>query len=194
MYIKIQILPERMKEYGFGLLSKSLIDLAFMEEGHEYRYAISCTACTQATEVLLKARIAQEHPLLIFSKLPKMDTKTEKDLDLQDLFERGRTLSYEELPSILWAATGYRIEKLDQYVAFGNLRNSIIHFTIPDIRLDEITLKFAFEVLEPIIFDFWQESIMRFVDKYEHEMTMYLVDRLTKLGISYFPYPGDSSE
>jgi hypothetical protein len=123
-----------------------------------------------AAEILLKARIAQEHPLLIFSQLPKADPQKDT-LTLDDLIERGQTLSYIDLPERLWATTGIKIEqiKITQYLAFGKLRNQIVHFSTPSaknaVRLDELTLRYSLEVLDPLVESFWGKSVIDFITK-----------------------------
>ncbi|KPQ32814.1 MAG: hypothetical protein HLUCCA11_20465 [Phormidesmis priestleyi Ana] len=82
----------------------------------------------QGAEILLKARIADEHPLLIFSKVPNRKAN-QTQLSLIDLLEKGRTLSYSELPDQLWAVTETPIPNIDAYQEFGKLRNQIIHFS-----------------------------------------------------------------
>jgi len=118
-----------------------------------------------AAEILLKARIAQEHPLLIFSKLPKPNN-SENTLTLMNLLEGGRTFSYEELPDQLWAATGIKIDCLDEYRKFGRLRNQIIHFSMVNTTSpDTETIKYAFDFLDPLVESFWNRSVLEFVIK-----------------------------
>lgn len=118
-----------------------------------------------AAEILLKARIAQEHPLLIFSKLPKADP-SKSTLTLIDLLESGRTLSYEELPDQLWATTGIRIERITQYREFGRLRNQIVHFSMANAdTLDVLTVRYSLEVLDPLVESFWGKSVIDFITK-----------------------------
>jgi hypothetical protein len=69
-------------------------------------------------EIVTKARIAQEHPLLLFNQLPK-STNAPGQLTVTELFEHGRTIQYSELPETLWATTGIRMARVDQYQRFG---------------------------------------------------------------------------
>ena len=49
----------------------------------------------------------------------------------------------------------------EQYQKFGKLRNASIHFAVPDDRDVQCeTLKFLFEVMQPLVYDFWKESIV----------------------------------
>ncbi|WP_446396700.1 hypothetical protein [Coleofasciculus sp. E1-EBD-02] len=121
-----------------------------------------------AAEILLKARIAQEHPLLIFDKLPQSNPSKDA-LTLIDLLEGGRTLSYEGLPNQLWATTGIKIERLNQYREFGRLRNQIIHFSMTNVKaLDMLTLSYSLEVLDPLVESFWGRSVIDFIKNDPH--------------------------
>ena len=121
-----------------------------------------------AAEILLKARIAQEHPLLIFSKLPNSDPRKDT-LTLIDLLESGQTLSYDGLPNQLWATTGIKIERLNQYIEFGRLRNQIIHFSMTNANaLDTLTLRYSLEVLDPLVESFWGRSVIDFIKNDPH--------------------------
>lgn len=59
-------ISEHMKEFGYCLLARAIHYAAFSEYGRPYVHAISITLAHQASEILIKARIAEEHPLLIF--------------------------------------------------------------------------------------------------------------------------------
>ena len=112
-------ISEHMRDFGLSLLARGVVDATFSEYYNPSAHAISVAICSQAAEILIKARIAQEHPLLIFSKLPKLKNINDRNLELQDLFEHGRTLMYSELPDLLWATTGYRVANLERYVSYA---------------------------------------------------------------------------
>lgn len=143
---------------------------AFMEALQQDANPILCVVhAAHAAEILLKARIAQEHPLLIFSKLPKADPH-KSSLTLTDLLESGRTLSYEELPDQLWATTGIKIERVQQYREFGRLRNQIVHFSMANAEiLDILTIRYSLEVLDPLVEGFWGRSVIDFITKDPHD-------------------------
>jgi hypothetical protein len=141
--------------------------------------SIMCVVhAAHAAEILLKARIAQEHPLLIFSKLPKSDSSKDS-LTLIDLLESGRTLSYEELPDQLWATTGIKIERIKQYREFGRLRNQIIHLSTSNSgNLDVLTVLYSLELLDPLVEGFWGKSVIYFIK----EDPLYSEDALVSSG------------
>ncbi|MEQ8536352.1 MAG: hypothetical protein RIB93_02640 [Coleofasciculus sp. D1-CHI-01] len=157
----IKDVPRNMRRTGMLLFRD-----AFMEalQGETLMCVVHAA---HAAEILLKARIAQEHPLLIFSKLPSNPSKDA--LTLIDLLEGGRTLSYEELPKQLWATTGIKIERLNQYREFGRLRNQIIHFSMTNAKaLDMLTLSYSLEVLDPLVESFWGRSVIDFIKNDPH--------------------------
>lgn len=157
-------IPRNMRRTGMLLFRDAFME-ALQGEKH-----ICVVHAAHAAEILLKARIAQEHPLLIFSKLPKADSK-KSTLTLIDLLESGRTLSYEELPDQLWATTGVKIERVQQYRDFGRLRNQIVHFSMANAKeaLDVLTIRYSLEVLNPLIESFWGRSVIDFITKDPHD-------------------------
>ncbi len=108
-----------------------------------------------AAEILLKSRIAEEHPLLIFSKIP--ESKGSDLLEVKALFASGKTIQYNEIPERLWATTGYKLKNQIIYEEFGKLRNNIQHFAPPKSGdfLTQATLEFIFKVIDPFLQDFW---------------------------------------
>ncbi|MEH2458552.1 hypothetical protein [Nostoc sp.] len=139
---------------------------AFMEACHGEKL-LCVVHAAHAAEILLKARIAQEHPLLMFSKLPTPLKDSKDTLGLIELLERGRSLTYEELPNQLWATTGIKIEpkRLEQYKEFGTIRNQIIHLSMLNTKKtpDELTLLYSLEILDPLIESFWGRSVFDFI-------------------------------
>lgn len=154
--------PRNMRRTGMLLFRDGFLEACNGEK-------LMCVVhVAHAAEILLKARIAQEHPLLIFSKLPSPNKKNDY-LGLIDLLENGRTLGYEELPNQLWATTGIKIEgeSLEKYKTFGRIRNQIIHFSIPNENApDVLTIRYSLEFLDPLVESFWGRSVFDFI-RYE---------------------------
>ena len=171
-------ISEHMKDFGLHVFGRSIVDVVFSEWSSPYAHAMGVVRCAHAAEILIKARIAEEHPLLIFEKLPKPRSSEAKLLDVDALLTEGRTIMYSDLPDALWAATGYKIKNLDIFHDFGKLRNRITHFALPDINFSEETLKFGFSVVEPFVRDFWQIDAVDFVEAYDFECEEYLLEQL----------------
>ncbi len=159
-------IPRNMRKTGMLLFRGAFIEASRGEN-------LMCVVhAAHAAEILLKARIAQEHPLLMFSRLPPLKNSNET-IGLIELLEEGRTLSYGELPNQLWATTGIKIERLEQYREFGRIRNQIIHLSIPNTTkaLDQLTLLYSLELLDPLVESFWGRSVFDFI-KNEHLSNM----------------------
>ena len=177
-----------MRDLGLGALTHALrLSFYYAPEWPAWP-ALSVLHAAHAAEILLKARIAQEHPLLIFDELPR-STQSETLLDFQLLFEKGKTLQFQDLPDRLWAATGIRLHNVEQYRKFGMLRNAIQHFAPPrEVEPSDETLKFVFQVVDPFIHDNWGLFAIDFNeehgDHYEHIFDS-LVHRDIRPHISY---------
>ena len=110
-------------------------------------------------------------------------------LSMKELFEHGRTLIYSELPEALWAATGYRIKKSDAFLKFGTLRNGLVHFAAPEFNAAAETLKFAFEVMDPIARDFWDESFIEYAQDWDDVIISdgYLSEQINQAKLKVHP-------
>lgn len=174
-----------MQDFGLHILGRSIVDAVFAEIANPYSHAMGLVRCAHAAELLLKARIAEEHPLLIFEKNPKPKNYDGSKLDLDLLLSEGRTIMYSELPDILWAATGHRIRNIEQYHSFGRLRNIITHLAVPNADLSRETLHFAFGVIEPLIREFWNVDVMDYAEIYDCDCEEYVVEELKLIEVQY---------
>lgn len=162
---------KHMQLLGRSSLAHALtLIIAPTNEG-EYGYygsELAVLIAAHAAEILLKSRIAEEHPLLIFSQIPK--SKESNLLEIKALFESGRTIQYQDIPERLWATTGYKLKRLDLYEQFGKLRNNIQHFAPPksDNFLTQATLEFIFKVIDPCLQDFWGGHAVTCLEYPEH--------------------------
>lgn len=188
MHPETRTISDHMKEFGLNLLGRAIHDATYNEMCRPFAHASTVTLAAQAAEILIKARIAEEHPLLIFSKLPSQ-TYSQDVLTIAELFEYGKSYTYEELPNLLWATTSLRLEGLEEYKNFGRLRNKIMHFAVPDIELANETLRFSINVMEPLIEKFWNVTAIQYAEDWDDVIVSegYLKERLVTLGINLSP-------
>lgn len=184
MHPETRNIAKYMKDFGLHILGRAVYDSTFSELLKPYAHALSIVHAAHGAEIILKARIAQEHPLLIFEHLPN-SMSTQSSLTIAELLRMGRTIRYEELPELLWASTGYRLTSSKSFLEFGRLRNQIMHCAVPEGELSESALRFCFEVVEPIVRDFWQESLVSYAEQWDDAICSdgYLEERLSELGI-----------
>jgi len=173
---------------GLGALAHANAHAAYWDYEAPYWAELSVLQAAHAAEILIKARIAQEHPLLIFEKLPGYDGVSETGLNFRSLIEKGRTVDYRDLPDRLWSTTGMKIDHPDIYQSYGRLRNAIQHFAIPEGEdMSHRVLEFIFKVIDPFINRCWKHFA---IDHNEDtEGVVYLVPVLIKRQIEFLVSP-----
>jgi hypothetical protein len=159
---ELERVSKHMLELGLGALAHANWHANFVSDHNNSWPELSVLQAAHAAEILIKARIAQEHSLLIFEKFPNFNRKllekgkTDNFLKLQQLFENTITIQYKGLPERLWVTTGTKLEKLEKYEEFGKLRNSIQHFAPPqEVDFCERTIDFIYDVIDPFINECW---------------------------------------
>ncbi|MDY4372981.1 hypothetical protein [Pectobacterium carotovorum] len=159
---------EHMIALGAGSLAHANYLAHFYDINNEMWSQLGVLQAAHACEIFLKARLAQEHPLLIFDSLPKSTadcvSKTTGLLDFESLLEKGQTITYSELPEKVWAATGVKINNIKLYNDFGKLRNSIQHFAAPKKDVSLLTSQFIYDVIDPFINAEWDMCAMDYCD------------------------------
>jgi hypothetical protein len=189
---EVRSVSAHMRELGLGSMQHAM--RLSLYDGGDNRWwgELSVLQAAHAAEILIKARIAAEHPLLVFDQLPRPAPGRLDRLDVGDLFEKARTVQYAELPERLWATTGIRIPRADLFLDFGRLRNMIQHFAAPDAHLRQRTLEFIVNVLDPFIGEQWGLFAIdyneEYGDHYEHIFET-LVRRNLRLRVS--PHAAD---
>jgi len=158
-------ISQHILDLGVGVLAQAQRNAFYT--GYDVRLdegVFAVMQAAQAAELIIKAAIAEQHPLLIFSDLPRSNRAMSESLSLKDLFENSRTIQYFELPEKLWAVTGFKIEDTTTFQNFGRLRNCIQHFTTPDKDLRAETSKFIYKIIDPILAHFWNGYAVNYVD------------------------------
>ncbi len=151
-------ISEDMKELGLAALSH-----ANRIEPETDKWAeLSILQVAHAMEILIKARIAKEHPLLIFEKLPKPKKNPAGEIDdeltISTLAAEGRTIEWSSLLDTLWATNNIKTIRKEAFNQFGKIRNSIQHFGIPpaDENVSYLTsLRFIYDVIDPFLKECW---------------------------------------
>lgn len=178
---------EHMIVLGAGSLSHANYLAHFVDYTNSMWSQLGVLQAAHACEIFLKARLAQEHPLLIFESLPKSTAdcvnKTTGLLDFESLLQKGQTITYSELPEKVWAATGVKINNIELYNDFGKLRNSIQHFAAPNKDVSLQTSQFIYDVIDPFINSEWGMCAMDYCD--DSEGYEYLIPVLASRGVNF---------
>jgi hypothetical protein len=179
---------KHIRDMGLGALSHANRHAAYAAMENPRWPELSVLQASHAAELLIKARIAQEHPLLIFDQLPKSTQATGSHLDLEDLFRQGRTIQWSDLPERLWATTGISIPNKKKFEDFGKFRNGIQHFgPVSGKDSGEETLRFVFEVVDPFINNCWGLFAVDFDEDYDPYI--YFVHALVSREIPFLVSP-----
>lgn len=151
----LKTIAPNMRDLGLSALMHANRHAAYQDIVNDKWSELSVLQAAHAAEILIKAKIAEEHPLLIFESFPRV---TDAEMSLDALFAEGHTIEWSQLPSRLWATTGIHINNKDNFVDFGKLRNAIQHFgAVPKgISASLETLKFIYSVVDPFINKQWE--------------------------------------
>jgi len=176
-----------MRNYGLTIIAKSILNI-LKEDNLPYAHATNVVNIAHGFEILVKARIVEQHPLLIFDKISNNEKIKEGDLEFEDLLQNGRTIEYSKLPYQLWAATGNKITNIDLYNKFGKIRNQIIHFHVPmEISLSIEALKYSFEIIEKCVNEWWSNyTIFKYIKVFDYHLETYkkIFDKLEELNLT----------
>jgi hypothetical protein len=176
-----------MFDLGKYLLGHGIEHVIFTGVRHQFWASMGVLHVAQAAEILIKAAIAKEHPLLIFTDLPKLSQNKEAKLNTSQLMAKAKTVQYGKLPDLLWAATGYGITELDMYREMGEQRNRIQHLAVPDSDLKDLVFKFCILVIDPLMNHFFNERFLDdliFDDEYIFEDDL-LKESIEATGLTY---------
>lgn len=172
-----------MRELGLWALAHANWHAHYFSHENPCWSELSVLQAAHAAEILIKARIAQEHPLLIFEQLPKPGLSPESGLTFDHLIENGKTYQWNELPDRLWATTQIRLPDVERFRAFGRLRNTIQHFAAPERDVSDETIRFIFGVIDPFINACWAECAVDYNE--DHEPYVYFVAGLITRGVIF---------
>ncbi|MEQ9490553.1 MAG: hypothetical protein RIM72_16335 [Alphaproteobacteria bacterium] len=146
-----------MFDFGAVLLGHGIEHIILSGRGAPpYAQAFGVTHVAHAGELITKAAIAQKHPLLIFSSMPKLTSARSGLMSFDELASEGRSINYNELPDRLWAATGYAMEHVEEFKKFGATRNVVQHFAATEVDYLKEALSYTCNVLDPLMNHFWQ--------------------------------------
>jgi hypothetical protein len=188
MHPDLRSVHQHMLGLGLGALAHANWHANYWTPESQHWSELSVLQAAHAAEILIKSRIAEEHPLLIFDQLPRSTQVGTDLLGFQQLIERGRTIQYFELPERLWAATGLRLTNLERFNEFGKLRNTVQHFALPENRdFSQVTIEFIYSVIDPFINECWGLCAIDYNE--DSEPYIYLVEGLVNRGILFFVSP-----
>lgn len=176
-------LAEHMKDFGLHMVGKGIVNATFSECYNPYAHAMSIVHIAHGAEILFKARIVEQNPLLIFSNYPKWSQSKKEQIDFIALLETEHTIKFSALPKILSVEIGYDIDNSNLFTEFGKLRNEIVHLKVPHLELNDLALNFTFRVIERAVNDWWDKTIFNYAVNYDEVYLEYAFEQLHRLDI-----------
>lgn len=184
---------EHMKEFAVASFGHALWHVIMTGRGHTpWTEPFALIHAAHGGELLIKSVISQVDPLLIFNKIPQSFDQLESNDRFDYLVKEGRTVQYRNLPNLLLNTTGFSISRLSEYNDMGDLRNTIMHFTVPNKDYRSHVLSYLCNVVDPVLRKFWGTQIFQEVIAGWDEQDYYLFDEepwipnaLEECGIHY---------
>jgi hypothetical protein len=153
MHRVLKDVPQRILNVAIGALIQANQHAVYYDPGMDHWTDISILNAATAGELVLKAIIAKEHPLLIFRDLYQLDDPINADLKLEHIIQKGRTYDLDHLPKLLWVSTGERLPDLGSFENLRKARSAIQHFCSPthvgDLR--RLALEFLYQNVDPLL-------------------------------------------
>lgn len=182
-----------MIQLGCGSLMHANFLGHFYDMVNDHWNELAVLQAAHAGEIFMKARLAQEHPLLIFETIPKSTSRHVDNtglLNFESLLQDGRTIDYSDLPEKVWATTGLRFtgDQLRIYKEFGYLRNKIQHFASPDEDIQSQITNYIYGFIDPFINSQWGLFAVDFCD--DSEPYENLVPVLADRNVEFIIPPG----
>jgi len=148
---------------GYSALAQANTQAVYDGPESEGSDALSIVSSVFAGELIIKAIIAKQHPLLIFKNLFELGPSDTSPISIEKLLLKGKTYTFGELPNLLWTCTGYQISELILFREIQKARNAIVHFCSPDDPdLKLLSLQFLYRVIDPLLKQHFDECVIEF--------------------------------
>ncbi len=150
-------IPDRILENSLGALRHANTQAVFFDPGNEHWGNTSVLSAATAGELLIKAIIANQHPLLIFKDIFNIDDNASAEMPLDRMIDRSKTHDFQNLPSVLWAVCNERIPDKESFDRVRRVRNAIQHLFHPDglnnygAAARDISLNFIYKNIDPLL-------------------------------------------
>ena len=175
-------IPQRILELSLVALKRANTDSIFRDRGKEHHATLAPISTAHAGELLLKALIAQVHPLLIFENLHQL--KPSQKISKEWLENYGKTHNFDRLPTILKATTNIDIPDMNSFRNLQRVRNQIQHFLEPDEDPTEICIDFIYNNIDPLLYEHFDESACEFhEDQFDDYVIAFLIESEIKFSL-----------
>ena len=176
---------KQAKKLGLTALENALSTTFMLNGNNPYWHYLSVLQAAHATELIIKAKIAEENEELIYEK-DKLGRSTK------------RTIKYSDLPVVLKMLNDrqYELPSRNKFDKFGKLRNEIQHLAVPDENhnLHKEAADFIFSVIDPLMHNFWGDSVLNYLSEEIDYLDKFVFSDLNRLGIECCNIPDELQE
>lgn len=166
---------------GLALLARSVAEVTLENRDSDFSITLAFLDSMSAAELLIRARILEV-------EVEKNEAVSE--LRVNELVYGSSRLSFSRLPQELEKTSGYSLNKLQVYLEMTHLRSLVFTEWLSPEKLVKPTLCFAFEVIEPMLIDFWEEIILLHVPEYDFEIDQHIEEYLIRYEIEVHGHDG----
>lgn len=145
-------ISEYMRDLGLAMLAEA-VSRVTLPRAHAFSQTTAAIQAAAAAEILLMARLAQRDPALVFPGIPL-------GLTAQELADASSPLPLNDILRAIHDKQGYDIVDHERLSEFLALAKRLRHYHVQDIDLVSQVLRFAFVTMEPILSEFWGESLL----------------------------------
>ncbi|SIQ20002.1 hypothetical protein SAMN05880590_102540 [Rhizobium sp. RU35A] len=187
-------IPYRILENAKCAIAQANMHAIFLDPGNEHWGNVSVLNAAQAGELVMKAAIANVHPLLIFQNVFDLDDANSEDLDIERIIQRAKTHEFHNLPKVMWAVLKDRLPDLNSFNEMRKMRNAVQHFYHPGGFANygeaarRLSLDFLYKNVDPILKKYFDLSAIEFHE--DSEGYFYIVQALLRHEI-IFSIPDD---
>jgi len=176
-------LAHNMFSLGIIKLATSLANLASAEISSDYESAaipLAFIDSIYSSELIVRASILKA---ALASNLSNFGESNVSEIRRIEFISGSSRLSFLELPQELEKVSGRLIQNSEAYYEMSYLRKTLFSEGLPAIQLIEPLLRFAFESIEPLVIDMWEDIILMHVPELDFEVDAHIGALLVKYNI-----------
>ncbi|MGK7944075.1 MAG: hypothetical protein AB4058_06370 [Microcystaceae cyanobacterium] len=162
---------------GMKKLGKAVAEVTLDDLNSQISIPLAFLDSISAAELLIRGRILEIEERENVEDLRKIEL----------LHGYSARMAFPRLPEMLQKSIGYTLKKLDVYRQTVHLRTLLFTENVSSTQLIESTLRFAFEVIEPMMIECWSQIILLHLPEYNFDIDEHIETLLTRycIEVSY---------
>ncbi|AFZ38282.1 hypothetical protein Sta7437_4849 (plasmid) [Stanieria cyanosphaera PCC 7437] len=159
--------------FGMKKLGKAVAEVTLEDCNSEILIPLAFLDSIAAAELIIRGHILEV----------EAETEMEDLRAIELIHGYSSQIAFPRLPEVLRKSTGYIIKNLDIYRQTAHLRTRLFGEEVNSQELVEFTLRFAFEAIEPMMIEFWEQIILLHLPEYDFEIDQHIETYLIRYQI-----------